>query len=87
MRVTDLEKFSLEQIWRPYQTLMGFGEPRLMWPPFGLDETARLLSQPSDWSAAVLSRLHAIGVTFPSYIKHPLVDVVKGSAAGGRDGE
>lgn len=76
MRVTDLEKFSLEQIWRPYQSIYGY-EDRLIAPPVGLEKTAHLLLEDTEWSRCVLDRLRRIGVTFPSYIVHPLVDVVK----------
>lgn len=82
-RVTDLEKFSLEEIWRPYQTLKGF-EKRLDAPPYNLGDTARMLQDVSHWSRCVLDRLHKIGVSFPAYIQHPLVDVVT-SAMKARD--
>jgi hypothetical protein len=78
MRVTDLEKFSLEQIWRPYQNKPPYEfEKRLEEAPYNLGDTARMLQEDNDWSRCVLSRLRAIGVTFPAYIVHPLVDVVK----------
>lgn len=77
-KVTDLEKFSLEEIWRPYQTMAGVAEGRLTKPPLGLDGTADALSKDTDWSRAVLSRVRDCGFYFPSYVKHPLVDVVKG---------
>jgi hypothetical protein len=75
-RITDLEKFSLEHVWRPYQTLMGH-ERRLESPPVSLEETARLLSIDNYWSQCVLDRIRGIGFTFPRYVHHPLVDVVK----------
>lgn len=76
MRVTDLDKFSLQEIWWPFQTIMGY-EERLNKPPLSLDDTAVLLAKPSYWSGCVLDRLSRIGVTFPSYVVHPLVDVVR----------
>ncbi|MDR6818482.1 hypothetical protein J2X76_003659 [Neorhizobium sp. 2083] len=84
MRVTDLEKFSLEQIWRPYQTHKGF-ETRLEAAPYNLGETARMLQEDNEWSRAVIYRLCGVKPTFPAYIVHPLVDVVKAAIAKGRD--
>lgn len=82
MRVTDLEKFSLEQIWRPYQNLVdGLPEERLMSPPYNLGDTARMLQEDNRWSRCVLDRISAIGVTFPAYINHPLVDLIKSEQA------
>ncbi|NTB01587.1 hypothetical protein [Agrobacterium tumefaciens] len=80
-RITDLEKFALEQVWRPYQNRDGFAfakEDRFEALPMSLEETARLLiTDESGWSKCVLDRISAIGFTFPSYIYHPLVDVVR----------
>lgn len=78
-RVTDLDEFSLTHVWRPYQTKMGH-EERLNKPPLDLEETAHLLQQDSEWSRLVLDRIKAIGFSFPSYVRHPLVDVVKKNA-------
>lgn len=79
-RVTDLEKFALEEIYRPYQTLLGF-EERLTALPYSLEQTAELLSIKSYWTDCVVSRLHGIGITFAKYIEHPLVDVLREAIA------
>lgn len=75
-RVTDLEKFCLEHIWRPYQNLAGY-ERRLTALPMSLEQTAEKLREDSEWSRLVFGRLNAIGFRFPSYIHHPLVDLVR----------
>lgn len=76
-RVTDLEQFALEHVWRPYQTLMGH-EKRLEKLPMSLEDTAKLLiTDDSGWAGNVLGRIVAIGFTFPPYVMHPLVDVVR----------
>jgi hypothetical protein len=76
-RVTDLEKFALEEVWRPYQTLMGY-EKRLERLPVSLEETAKLLVvDETGWSKCVLDRIAAIGFTFPSYVQHTLVRVIQ----------
>lgn len=78
MRVTDLEKFSLEQIWRPFQNQEPFEfEDRLMSSPYNLGDTTRFLMEDTPWSRCVLDRLKNIGITFPAYIVHPLVDLVR----------
>jgi hypothetical protein len=78
-RITDLEKFALEQIWRPYQNHDAFGyERRLESLPMSLEETAQaLITDTTGWSKLVLDRICAIGFSFPSYISHHLVDVVR----------
>lgn len=80
-RITDLEKFALEQIWRPYQNRDGFTfgqESRFESLPMSLEETAKLLiTDDTGWSKCVLDRVCAIGFTFPSYINHHLVEVIR----------
>lgn len=80
-RVTDLDKFALEQVWWPYQNKMGY-EGRLERLPMSLDETVALLrNDTTGWAKCVLDRIAAIGFTFPAYVQHPLVDVVKAATA------
>lgn len=80
MRVTDLEKFALEQIWRPYQTKMGYDD-RLTSLPVSLEKTAELLAtDDTGWATVVLDRITRIGIRFPTYIQHPLVEVVRSAA-------
>jgi hypothetical protein len=77
-RVTDLEKFSLEDIWRPYQNQEPFTfEDRLMSAPYNLGDTLRFLQEDTPWSRCVLDRLRGIKPTFPAYIQHPLVDFLR----------
>lgn len=77
-RITDLEEFALRHIWRPYQNRSPFEfERRLESLPYNLGDTTRMLSEKSEWSEAVLNRIAAIGFTFPAYIVHPLVDLIK----------
>lgn len=75
-RVTDLDRFSLEQVWRPFQNMITH-EQRLNAPPCSLDETALRLTEDTEWSRRVLCRIRAIGFAIPSYIHHPLADVVR----------
>lgn len=76
-RVTDLEKFALEEVWRPYQGRMGH-EKLLERLPMSLEDTAKLLiTDQTGWSKCVLDRIAAIGFSFPGYVRHHLVDVVE----------
>ena len=84
MRITDLEKFSLEQVWRPYWPtwLKMHGEEwdqhtRLTKPHMPLDETANELRKRSPWSDMVVGRLVGCRVEFPYWVMHDLVDVVR----------
>ena len=83
MRVTDLDDFSLQQVWRPYQGMVGY-ERRLDRPALPLDATADRLRQDTAWTKCVLDRLRGIGVEFPAYVQHPLVDVIVERAGGRR---
>src|SRR5574343_117421 len=79
MKVTDLEQFTLEQIYRPYQLALGIGDKRLerLTKDYNLENARGLLIKNKKWSRLVLSRLQKIGIEFPPYIKHPLVDFIK----------
>lgn len=79
-RVTDLDQFCLSQIMRPYQTMLGY-EARLDRLPETLEQITARLSIDCEWSRCVLERTSAIGFTFPSYVKHPLVDLVNAARA------
>lgn len=87
-RVTDLDQFALQHIWRPYQSMMGRShERRLERLPMSLEETAKLLvTDDSGWSKCVMDRIVAIGFTFPPYVMHPLVDVIRLAAERAKAG-
>jgi hypothetical protein len=76
-RITDLEKFVLEHIVRPYQDRGGFGEEQLNSLPLPMDCIIDMLNEENEWTKLVLNRISKIGFTFPEYIKHPLVKIVK----------
>lgn len=75
-KVTDLEKFALEHIVRPYQN-MKWGEGNQGKLPCSLDELATMLEADDDWSKCVLARIHGIGFTFPAYINHKLATLCR----------
>ena len=81
MRISDLEKFALEQIVRPYATYLGYDwRDRVTSLPFSIDVVAEKLKEDTQWSRSVIDRLRGVHrhnrIAFPSYIQHPLVDVV-----------
>lgn len=77
-KVTDLERFCLEQVWRPYQTKV-FPDliQRLETSPMSITETAIKLSEDTEWSRAVLSRIGLIGFHVPPYVVHPLAEIIR----------
>ena len=74
MRVTDLEKFTKEQIYNPYMSSLS--EDRFI---FTLDDVAYDAENHPEWWAMVVSRLHKMNVNFAFYVKHEIVDLVNDS--------
>ena len=78
MRVTDLEKFALEHIYRPYQTMIGL-EKRLerLNKDFNLENAVSHLKENPNWAAHVLDRIKRGNVVFAKYLKeHELVVLI-----------
>lgn len=73
MRVTNLEKFVKEQVWNPYKNIAPFPECPEMWV---LASHLQVSNEVTNWANLVLNRLQGIGITFPSWINHPIVDVL-----------
>ena len=77
-KVTDLEAFCLSHIVRPYADKLGIiKRPEVL--PFSLDEVVTRLSAGGDWPDLVLGRLSELRFWFPSYVQHPIVDLVLGN--------
>jgi hypothetical protein len=79
IKVTDLEQFVLEQIYRPYQLSLGIGDERLerLNKEYNLETARGLLIKKKEWARLVLSRASRCGFYFPDYIQHPLVKFLK----------
>ena len=79
LKVTDLEKFTLEQIFRPYQNALGIGDKRLerLTKDFNVNTARGLLIKNKKWAKLVLSRITRCHFYFPDYIKHRLVTFIK----------
>ncbi len=84
-KITDLEKFALEHVWRPYWPMHPNAGPRQAngTPErYGdklrhtLMQTLSALQENREFREAVLSRLSGIGVFFPGYIKHDLATYI-----------
>ncbi len=77
-RITDLEKFALEHIFRPYQNKGGFGkwDERIKALPVPLECLCDMLNKETEWSKLVLDRIQKIGFKFPPYVKHDLVHII-----------
>ena len=78
-KVTDLEKFVLEQVYRPYQSMLTgkINSLERLGGEFQLDNVIPLMRKNPEWKKYVLDRISLCGFYFPSYIKHPLVDYIK----------
>ena len=69
MRITDLEKFVEEQIYKPYSNMID--------EKVTLKNARQLLIRNKEWSRLVLSRLSHLHIKFPNYIDHGLVRFIK----------
>jgi len=72
LKVYNLNKFALEQLFRPYRSMLGF-EKRLDKLPCKLDEVPALLIKDNAWRNVVLSRLSKIPFDVPDYVYHGLI--------------
>jgi len=80
MKVTDFEKFVLEQVYRPYwNKLFNTDVKRLerLSKDYGLDSVLDLFVGNPEWEKLVMGRIKSLNFTFPEYIDHPLVDYIK----------
>lgn len=80
MRVVDLEGFAFAHIWRPFWPLWtGIPGSRVGDSlPITLERTAEIITTGTspEWAEPTLDRLRRIGVVFPAWIRHPLVDAL-----------
>jgi hypothetical protein len=72
--IYNLKRFVLEEIMRPYQTMIGFDEKRITESDFKLFDVIHLLEEHKEWKGCVFDRLRAIQYCLPMYIKHPIVN-------------
>lgn len=83
MKVYNLEQFCRDQIFSPYWPMwyevFGLESEKSKIPNKELMKVLRILKENRGtpvWNMT-MNRLVLIGVTFPEYIKHPLVDYLK----------
>jgi len=74
--VVDADKFVLEQVYRPYQSMLGF-EERLKKQPYDNKKTIELLKEDTDWSKCVLDRINRRNFKFSQWIAHPVIGFIK----------
>jgi len=78
MKVYNLEKFALEQIYRPFQTMIGYDtDHHIEKLPHTLEATVALLKENQQWNDLVMTRIKMMGVKFPYYIKNYLVEYIE----------
>lgn len=79
MRITDLDKFALEQVYRPYAPDLFTMDTRFdrMTKDYNLDTVLDLFKTNTKWHHLVMGRISRLKFEFPDYIKHPLVEHIK----------
>ncbi len=79
MKVTDLEKFVLEQVYKPYAPDLFNMDTRFdrLSKEYNLDTVLDLFKDHEKWRQLVMGRISRLPFTFPDYIKHPLVEYIK----------
>ena len=80
-KITDLEKFVLENVYRPYAPVLipGYMEqPRREIPKtWRLHNAVEMLEANPEWRELVMDRITRCNFRFPAYIDHPLVDYIR----------
>lgn len=74
--IIDADKFILEQVYKPYQTELGF-EETLKKQPFSNEKTIELLSEASLWSQAVKNRIRRCDFKISQWVNHPVINFLK----------
>jgi hypothetical protein len=79
IKVTDLEEFALNQIFKPYQNLLGFCDCNkvLKSLPLPLSLLPAFIANNPDWWRIVKDRIKRCNFYFPDYIKHDIIDLIK----------
>jgi len=76
-KITDLDDFALVHIIRPYQNLIWLWDDRVKSSPYTLNELCTMLKKHNEWSCCVLDRIQRIWFTFPEYVNHELIEIIK----------
>ncbi len=78
-KVTDLEKFALEQVYRPYANKLLMVDTRFdrLCNHYQLDDIMLHFKDNPEWEKLVMNRIVGLLFTFPDYINHPLVEHIK----------
>jgi len=76
-KVTDLEKFALEQVVRPYQNMKFDQDRPFVRLPCSLHKLAVMLDENDKWAICVKDRIRRIGFWFPSYIDNFFVTIIR----------
>lgn len=77
-KISDLEKFALEHVYRPYQDMIGIDErlERLN-KDFNLENAVSHLKENPNWAMYVLDRIRRCKFTFAKYLRdHELVRLI-----------
>ena len=76
-KTTNLETFVLAHIYKPYWTMLS-KEPLIerLRGEYSLDFASAHLESNPEWAYLVIRRIKNIGIWFPEYVVHPLVDFI-----------
>ena len=74
--IIDADKFVLEQVFRPYQKLLGV-EKRFEKQPFSNEETIEMLEKDTEWSRVVVNRISKCNFTYNKWINHPVINYLQ----------
>jgi len=71
--IIDADKFVLEQVFRPYQNILGV-EKRFEKQPFTNEKTIEMLKEDTEWSRAVINRINLCNFICNKWVNHPVLN-------------
>lgn len=73
--IVDADKFVLEQVYRPYQSMLGF-EKTLKKQPFDNQKTIEMLQSHNEWSNLVIDRIRRCKFKISQWVDHPVINYI-----------
>jgi len=71
--IIDADKFVLEQVFRPYQNILGV-EKTFEKQPFTNEKTIEMLKEDTEWSRAVINRIKRCNFICNKWVNHPVIN-------------
>lgn len=78
-KTTDLDMFALEQVYRPYSSMLFGVDVRFdhLSKEYQLDTVLDMFAGNPEWRDIVMDRIYRCDFQFPRYVIHPLVDYIR----------